>query len=57
MRLKYSEGINYEKKEEANTLRTFLMAVEIESLRRRIEEREVNVEELRKSILEPVRRI
>ena len=33
------------------------MAVEIEALRRRIDEREINVEELRKSILEPVRRI
>lgn len=33
------------------------MTVEIEALRRRIDEREINVEELRKSILEPVRRI
>jgi hypothetical protein len=37
MRLKYADGINYEKKEEAYCLKTFLMAVEIESLRRRID--------------------
>ena len=37
MRLKYADGINYEKKEEAYSLKTFLMAVEIESLRRRID--------------------
>jgi hypothetical protein len=33
------------------------MAVEVEALRRRIEEREMSVEEMRKSILDPVRRI
>lgn len=43
MRLKYSDGINFDKKEEAYSLKVFLMAVEIESLRRRIDEREINV--------------
>jgi hypothetical protein len=57
MRLKYADGMNAEKREEAMNLRTVLMALEVESLRRRVDEREVNVEELRKSILEPVRRI
>ncbi len=38
-------------------MRTVLMAVEVEALRRRIEEREMSVEEMRKSILDPVRRI
>lgn len=57
MRLKYSENMSWEKKEEGFNLRTVLMALEIESLRRRIDEREVSVEEMRKSILEPVRRI
>lgn len=33
------------------------MAVEIESLRKRIMEREMNADEMRKSILEPVRKI
>lgn len=51
MRLKYADGINAEKKEEGFNLRLILMALEIESLRRRIEEREVSVEEMRKSIL------
>lgn len=57
MRLKYSDNMSWEKKEEGVNLRMVLMAVEMESLRNRIEEREVNVEEMRKSILEPVRRI
>ena len=57
MRLKYSENMSWEKKEEGFNLRTVLMALEIESLRRRIDEREVSVEEMRKSSLEPVRRI
>jgi len=57
MRLKYADNMNAEKKEEAFNLRVVLMALEIESLRSRIDEREINVEELRKSILEPVRRI
>jgi hypothetical protein len=37
MRLKYSDSINSEKKEETVNLRTVLMALEIESLRRRID--------------------
>jgi len=57
MRLKYADNMNAEKKEEAFNLRVVLMALEIESLRSRIDEREINVEEMRKSILEPIRRI
>ena len=57
MRLKYADNINVEKKEEAFNLRVVLMALEIETLRSRIDEREINVEEMRKSILEPIRRI
>ena len=38
-------------------MRTVLMAVEVEALRRLIEEREMSVEEMRKSILDQVRRI
>jgi hypothetical protein len=34
-----------------------LMATEIESLRQRINEREVKMDEMRKSILEPIRKI
>ena len=34
-----------------------LMAIEIEALRSRVEQREVSVEQLRKSILDPVRKI
>ena len=56
MRLKYSDSISLEKKKLV-MLQNFLMAAEIESLRRRVDEREISVEELRKSILEPVRRI
>ena len=34
-----------------------LMAIEIEALRSRVEQREVSVEQLRQSILDPVRKI
>ena len=57
IRLKFSDGLASEKKQEDFNLLTVLMAVEIESLRRRVDEREVNIDEMRKSILEPVRRI
>lgn len=43
MRLKYADSINAEKKEQAFNLRTIIMAVQIESLRKRIDEREINV--------------
>jgi hypothetical protein len=38
-------------------MKTVLMALEIEGLRARIEQRELTQEEMRRSILEPVRRI
>ena len=40
MRLKYADNMNAEKKEEAFNLRVVLMALEIESLRSRIDERD-----------------
>jgi len=43
--------MSWEKKEEGFNLKVVLMALEIESLRRRIDEREMSVEEMRKSIL------
>lgn len=39
MRLKYADSINNEKREEAMNVRMLLMAVEIEALRRRVDER------------------
>ena len=36
LRLKYSENINFDKKQEAMNLKMVLMAVEIESLRKRL---------------------
>lgn len=39
IRLKYSDNINVEKKQEAFNLRTVLMALEIEALRSRLQER------------------
>ena len=57
IRLKFADGLAQEKKQEDFSFMTILMAVEIESLRKRIDEREVNIDEMRKSILEPVRRI
>lgn len=51
MRLKYSNSINIEKREQEFNLLTVLMAAEIESLRLRIEQRETTIDEMRKSIL------
>jgi len=44
MRLKYANNINFEKKEEEMALAKILMAVEIESLRSRMEQRELSLE-------------
>ena len=57
LRLKYAEGINYEKIQEAYQMKVVQMGVEIEALRARVEQREVNVEDMRKSILNPIRKV
>lgn len=57
IRLKFADGFAMEKKKEDMGLMAVLMAVEISSLRSRIDQREVNIDEMRKSILEPVRRV
>lgn len=57
MRLKYADNIDFEKKEQNMAMTMMLMATEIESLRQRINEREVKMDEMRKSILEPIRKI
>lgn len=57
IKLKFAHGLSQEKKQEDFNFITVLMALEIETLRARISEREVNIDEMRKSILEPVRRI
>jgi hypothetical protein len=44
MRLKYADNMNSEKNEESFNLRVVLMALEIEALRNRVEEREINVD-------------
>jgi predicted RNase H-like nuclease (RuvC/YqgF family) len=57
MRLKYAEGINEEKREEALNMRLFLMAIEVQTLRERLDQKSQTHEEMRKSILEPIRKI
>lgn len=57
MRLKYANEMAVEKREEQFSLIVVMMAAEIESLRERISERELSFEEMRKSILDPVRRV
>lgn len=57
MRLRYADNINFEERQNGLLIKTVLMALEIENLRSRIEERELTAEEMRRSILEPVRRI
>ena len=50
MRLKYSSGMQGEKREVQFNLVTVLMAAEIESLRDRLDQRELSFEEMRHSI-------
>lgn len=57
IRLKFANGFSNEKRQEDFNFFTVLMGVEIESLRNRIDQREVTIDEMRKSILEPVRRV
>jgi hypothetical protein len=57
MRLRYADNINFEERQSGILMKTVLMALEIETLRARIEQREQTHEEMRRSILEPVRRI
>jgi hypothetical protein len=57
MRLKYSEQIDFEKKQEGLALMVVLMSAEIESLRARVDKREINMDEMRKSILEPFKKV
>ena len=51
IRLKFADGLALEKKKEDFGLMTVLMAVELESLRSRMDQRELNIDEMRKSIL------
>lgn len=57
MRLKYSNNINFEKKEQELSLMKVLMALEIESLRSQMEKRQLTEEDMRKSYMENIRRI
>ena len=57
MRLKYAEGINEEKREEAMNVRLFLMSIEVQNLRERLDQKSQTHEEMRKSILDPIRKI
>ena len=57
MRLKYANNMNFEKKELEFQFMSVLMGAEIESLRSRIEQRETNLEQMRNSILNPIRNI
>lgn len=57
IRLKFADGLSIEKRHEDFNFMTVLMGVEIDSLRARVDQREVTIDEMRKSILEPVRRV
>lgn len=57
IRLKFADGLSHEKRQEDFNFLTVLMGVEIDCLRNRIDQREVTIDEMRKSILEPVRRV
>lgn len=51
MRLRYADNINFEERQNGILIKTVLMALEIESLRAKIEQREQTAEEMRRSIL------
>lgn len=57
LRLKYADNIAMDLKMENICVSFVLLMVEVESLRGRLSEREVQFEEMRKSILNPVRNI
>jgi SMC interacting uncharacterized protein involved in chromosome segregation len=57
MRLKYADNIEIEKREQSIALMVVLMSAEIESLRAQVDKREVKLDEMRKSILEPLKRV
>lgn len=57
LRLRYSDQISAETKHEAVCMSIVIMAAEIEALRARVSEKEVQFQEMRKSILEPVRNL
>lgn len=57
MRLRYAEGIEFEKREERFGVVVVLMAAEIEALREKVGEKEVSLEEMRKSVIDGVRRV
>lgn len=57
IRLKFADGLGAEKKQEDFNFTIVLMALEIENLRSKLDQREVSFDEMRKSILDPVRRI
>ncbi len=57
MRHKYADDIDFEKRQEGLSLMFVLMSAEIESLRARVDKREINMDEMRKSILEPLKKV
>lgn len=57
IRLKFADGLSHEKRQEDFNFMAVLMGVEIDCLRARVDQREVTIDEMRKSILEPVRKI
>lgn len=57
IRLRYADNINFEEKQNSVLIKIVLMAAEIESLRAKVEQRELTAEEMRKSIIDPFRKI
>lgn len=57
IRLRYADNINFEDKQNSMLIKIVLMAAEIEGLRAKVEQRELTADELRKSIIDPFRKI
>jgi hypothetical protein len=55
--LRYADNINFEDKQNSMLIKIVLMAAEIEGLRAKVEQRELTADELRKSIIDPFRKI
>ena len=57
IRLRYADQIAAETKHEEFCIKFVMLAIELESLRERIKEKDVQFDQMRKSILDPVRNI
>ena len=57
LRLRYADNIKADFRHEQLCVQFVMMSVEIEGLRARLAEREIQVDQIRKSVLEPIKNL